>query len=79
MIVDLVVAPFLLLAKWLLGLLPEYELDVPAVDGMVERIAQINSVLPIGPVLQVAVALLGFLAVFLFIRLVLLVRHTVLP
>lgn len=79
MITELVAAPFLALMRWLLGLLPDWQPDLPAVDSMVTMIAKIDSVIPIGGPLQMAVTVLGFVAVFFFIRLILTIRHVVLP
>jgi hypothetical protein len=79
MVTDAIINAFMAVVDLLFSWLPTYELELPAVDSMVDRIAQLNSVLPIGPVIQVAVVLLGFLFVFLIVRLILLVRHTVAP
>jgi hypothetical protein len=78
-IIDLFVGPLLAFFAWLTGLLPEWSPSIPAVDGMVSKIAQLNSLLPIGPVIQLAVVLLGLLALFLTFRIALVVRHVLLP
>lgn len=79
MVTEMFMKPFIVLVNWLIDLLPEHELDVPAIDGVVSFIRQLNSLVPIGPVLQLAVTILGMLGVFITIRLVLMVRHVVLP
>lgn len=79
MIVDAFIGPFLWLFNSLLSLLPEYEFSFPGMGAMQQRIAEVNSVLPIGPILQAAVAVLGFLVVFILFRLVLVIRHVLLP
>jgi hypothetical protein len=79
MVTDAIVRPLLFVFEWLLGLLPDWSPDLPAVDSVVTKIAQLNSLVPIGPPIQLALVMLSFVGVFLLIRLVLLVRHTVLP
>jgi hypothetical protein len=78
-IVEALMAPLRALFDGLAWLLPDYELTFPGMGPMAEAVANVNSVVPIAPVVQVAVTLLGFFAVFAVFRLVLLIRHVVLP
>jgi hypothetical protein len=79
MVTDALMRPLLALVEFLLNLIPDWEPDLPGVDSMVAKIGQLDSLVPIGGPLQLAATLLGFVGVFVLFRLVLLVRHTVLP
>lgn len=79
MITDLFMSALFAPINWLLGLLPEHELDLPPVDGVATFLARLDSVVPIGPVITMAMVVLSMAAVFVIIRAVLVVRHVVLP
>jgi hypothetical protein len=78
-IVDLFIAPFVWLFSWLVNLLPDHTLALPSNATMVTWLGRVDSYVPIGPVVSVAVTLLGFAAAFILWRLVVMVRHIVLP
>jgi hypothetical protein len=78
-IVDLFIAPFVWLFSWLVNLLPDHTLTLPSNATMVTWLGRVDSYVPIGPVVAVAVTLLGFAAAFILWRLVVMVRHIVLP
>jgi hypothetical protein len=78
-IVDLIVGPLLDLFSWVLNLIPDWAPDLPSNAGMVSRLGQVDSLVPIGPLVAVALGLLGFGLVFLTVRLIVFVRHVVLP
>jgi len=80
MIVDLLLTPLIAVVEWMVGLLPSGEhLDLPAMDSFTALIAKVNSVLPIAPVIQVAVVVLGALVVFVLVRAALLVWNLIWP
>jgi len=82
MITDLILAPLVALAEWIVGLLP----DAQAVDGatydqtgVVGLLEKVNSIVPIGPAVGLAVGVLSALVAFVTIRAVLTVWHLVWP
>lgn len=78
MIVDAILGPLLAAAAWVLDFLPDGSpLDLPGWGGATTMLAKINSVLPIGPVIGVAIALLSALAVFIVVRLILVIINIV--
>lgn len=79
MITDLFLAPFLALFGWIVDLLPEYQLPAPESSGLVVWLARVDSFIPIASAVTAAVVLLGMVGVFLTWRLVLVVRHVLLP
>jgi hypothetical protein len=79
-IVDLFLEPLLWVADWLVGLLPEgTSLNVPGISGMLQTLAEVDSLIPIAGPLTVVAVLLPVGVVFLLVRLILMVRHVVLP
>lgn len=82
MITDAILDPLLAVARWLVDLLPTAELvgvTAQPTAGIVGLLAKVNSILPIGPAITLAVALLSALATFVAIRAVLTVWHIVWP
>lgn len=80
MVTDFFLGLILSAVEAVVGLLPEGQpLDIPAIDSMVSWIQDLNSVIPVGPVIQAAVALLSLLGVFLAVRLVLTVWNLIWP
>lgn len=78
MIIDVLVAPLLRIVERMFRVLPEGQaLDLPGMQSMTDIMAKVNSVIPVGPVVQMAVVLLGALVVFLLIRLVLVIVNIV--
>lgn len=79
MIVDAIINALLAIFSPIVDLLPEYDLPAPDASPIVTWLARVDSFVPIAPVLTAAIVLLGFLAVFLTWRLVLVIRHVLLP
>ncbi len=72
------------LVGWLAGLfgslLPDDHLPLPAADaGLLGWLARLDSLLPVGPVVQLAVGVLASLAAFLVLRLVLVLWNLAWP
>jgi hypothetical protein len=79
-ITDALLAPLLALARWLANTLPDGQpLDTSGVAGLRDWLAGLNSLLPVAEVMGAALGLLAAVLVFLLVRLVLVVRHTLLP
>lgn len=80
MITDAVMTPVLSAVTWVLGLLPVGSpLPLPALDGFWSLVAQVDSLVPIWPVLYAALGLLAAGMVFVTVRLVLTVWNLVWP
>lgn len=80
MITDAILWPLVMLAEWLERTLPDgAPLGMPDTSSFWSAVAGLNSLVPVGEVLVVALSLFAALAVFLVIRLVLLVWNLVYP
>lgn len=79
MVTDALLGPLLELVGWMLDLLPTDSLDLPDVTLFLGWLGKVNSIVPIGPVVGVAVAVLSTLVVFVLIRAALTVWHIVWP
>jgi hypothetical protein len=79
-VTDALLAPLLALCEWLVGSLPAGEpFDVPALATVWEWVARVDSVLPVLGLVEVAVGLLAAVVGFFLVRMVLVVRHVLLP
>lgn len=80
MVTDALLAPLLALLNWLETTLPDgAELSTDGLGGVVDHMAALNTMLPVSEMLTLATGLLASVAIFMTVRLVLVVRHTVLP
>jgi hypothetical protein len=80
MITDALLAPLVALMAWLERTLPDGEpLPMTGASGLTDTLAGLNSMLPVQEVMQVAIGLLGLVTVFVTVRMVLVVRHVLLP
>lgn len=79
MIVDAVVDFLVGIVEFVAGLLPEHEITPPPTGGLVSRLAQVDSLVPIAGPIQVAVVVASAVVVFVAVRLVLMARHVLLP
>lgn len=80
MVTDFFLGLILSAVETVVGWLPDgVALDLPVIDSMVAWIQDLNSVIPVGPVIQAGVALLSLLGVFLAVRLVLTVWNLIWP
>lgn len=78
MILDAILVPLFNMVEWVFAKLPAGQpLDLPGFTSVTGTLAKVNSVIPIGPVMQVAVVLLGALVVFVIVRLILVVINIV--
>jgi hypothetical protein len=78
-IVDLVVQLLLWLVGPVLDLLPDHDPSYVTSSQLMTRLAQVDSFIPIGPVVAAAMVLMAFLTVFLLFRAIAMVRHLLLP
>lgn len=77
-IIDALLKPLLAMAQWVLDKLPEGQaLALPDLAPVMTPLAKVNSVIPIGPVMTVAIALLLALVVFIVIRVILVIINIV--
>lgn len=79
MIVDWFISALVAFVEWVAGLLPDHSLSLPAPTAILSRLAQVDSLIPIAAPLAVAATVLAFVVVFVVVRLVLTVRHVLLP
>lgn len=78
MIVDAVLALLLSVVETIFGWLPEAPtLDLGPISGFAQLIGQIDSLIPILPIVGLAFGMLSALVIFLLIRLVLVVVNIV--
>lgn len=79
MIVDSVVGVLVTFVEWVAGLLPDHEFAPPSPVAIMQTVLDIDSLVPILGPLSMAGGLLALGVVFVVVRLVLLVRHVLLP
>lgn len=79
MIVDALVALVAALLRPVLGLLPEGGLDLPNPTALASNLAGIDSLVPILGVLRLGSGMLAALLVFVGFRIVVFLRHFLLP
>lgn len=80
MITDLLLAPLVALATWLDNTLPDGDpLDQAGLGQATVYLQELNSLLPVYEMLAISSVLLSTVLVFMAVRMVLVVRHTLLP
>jgi hypothetical protein len=79
MVVDLVVTALAGIVEWVLSWLPTSSVQLPSIAPLSSRILEVDSLVPIAGPIVMAAYLLPFVLVFLLVRLVLMIRHVLLP